>query len=133
MYLSDVETVHFLQNAIKWLQPNGYLHIRESCSESSTGKQFLKLINYLYIGRVVTATMHSDNNPTMYRFSSVYTELLRNIRYVDSNGKFWRFNIEWACSVTTYIEVIQVFFELIKLLKYFSNKKFRKIFQKNFI
>lgn len=108
MYLSDSESVNFLQNAIKWLKPNGYLHLRESCSEPSTGKIIIN-VNYMiifFIGRVVATTMHTDLNPTIYRFSSIYTELLRNIRFIDPNGKFWRFNVEWACSVPTYIKVI---------------------------
>uniref|UniRef100_A0A915EV01 phosphoethanolamine N-methyltransferase n=1 Tax=Ditylenchus dipsaci TaxID=166011 RepID=A0A915EV01_9BILA len=63
MYLSDADVLQFLQNALLWLQPGGFLHLRESCSESSTGR--------------VSSSLHSAlfTNPTRYRFSSVYIEL----------------------------------------------------------
>ncbi|VDO77452.1 unnamed protein product, partial [Haemonchus placei] len=55
--------------------------------------------------RLKTATMHSavDANPTHYRFSSLYIKLLRAIRYRDSDGKMWKFDVQWSCSVPTYI------------------------------
>nr|CDJ81011.1 Methyltransferase type 11 domain containing protein [Haemonchus contortus] len=92
MYLSDREVIEFLLNAMRWLRADGYIHLRESCSEPSTG-------------RLKTATMHSavDANPTHYRFSSLYIKLLRAIRYRDSDGKMWKFDVQWSCSVPTYI------------------------------
>ncbi|KAK5966246.1 Phosphoethanolamine N-methyltransferase [Trichostrongylus colubriformis] len=92
MYLSDREVIEFLFNAMRWLRADGYLHLRESCSEPSTGRK-------------KTVTMHSavDANPTHYRFSSLYIKLLRAIRYRDSNGKVWKFDVQWSCSVPTYI------------------------------
>lgn len=49
--------------------------------------------------------MHTaDSNPTHYRFSSLYIQLLRNIRYRDNEGKVWKFELEWSCSVPTYIK-----------------------------
>jgi phosphoethanolamine N-methyltransferase len=38
MYMSDSEVVEFVTGALKWLRPDGYLKLRESCSEPSTGK-----------------------------------------------------------------------------------------------
>ena len=39
MYLSDEEAIRFLANVFRWLRPGGHLHLRESCSEPSTGKK----------------------------------------------------------------------------------------------
>ncbi|VDM63782.1 unnamed protein product [Angiostrongylus costaricensis] len=93
MYLSDREVVDFLLNAMRWLRPDGYLHLRESCSGPSTGT-------------AKSTTLHSsvDVNPTHYRYSSRYIKLLRAIRYRDGCGKVWRFDVQWSCSVPTYIE-----------------------------
>ncbi|MFH4982440.1 hypothetical protein AB6A40_009149 [Gnathostoma spinigerum] len=41
MYLNEMEVVQFLINALTWLRPGGYIHMRESCSESSTGVKSL--------------------------------------------------------------------------------------------
>ncbi|KHJ94304.1 hypothetical protein OESDEN_05765 [Oesophagostomum dentatum] len=92
MYLSDREVIEFLFNAMRWLRADGYMHLRESCSEPSTG-------------RSKSATMHTsaEANPTHYRFSSLYIKLLRALRYQDSDGKVWRFDVQWSCSVPTYI------------------------------
>ncbi|TMS34915.1 hypothetical protein L596_002413 [Steinernema carpocapsae] len=92
MYLSDNEVLEFLYNAIRWLRPDGYLHLRESCSEPSTGRS--------------KSTMHSssDANPTSYRFSSLYIKLLRTIRYRCPQGKLWRFEVLWSASVPTYVQ-----------------------------
>lgn len=49
--------------------------------------------------------MHKTINPTRYRFSSIYIQLLNTIRYVDKNNNEWRFIVEWAKSVPTYIIV----------------------------
>uniref|UniRef100_A0AC35EQT8 Methyltransferase type 11 domain-containing protein n=1 Tax=Panagrolaimus sp. PS1159 TaxID=55785 RepID=A0AC35EQT8_9BILA len=66
MYMSDSEVVEFVTGALKWLRPDGYLKLRESCSEPSTGRK-------------KAATLHtSESNPTHYRFSSLYIQLLRN-------------------------------------------------------
>ncbi|EYC44164.1 hypothetical protein Y032_0470g2031 [Ancylostoma ceylanicum] len=93
MYLSDREVIEFLFNAMRWLRADGYMHLRESCSEPSTG-------------RSKSSTMHSnaEANPTHYRFSSLYIKLLRAIRYRDNDGKVWRFDVQWSCSVPTYIK-----------------------------
>lgn len=48
MYLTDEEVIRFLTNALHWLRPNGYLHLRESCSESSTGTSDLKITKQWY-------------------------------------------------------------------------------------
>ncbi|CAI2325042.1 unnamed protein product [Caenorhabditis sp. 36 PRJEB53466] len=93
MYLSDEETVEFIFNIMRWLRPHGVVHLRESCSEPSTGRSKSK-------------SMHdtANANPTHYRFSSLYINLLRAIRYRDSDNKLWRFNVQWSCSVPTYIK-----------------------------
>ncbi|KAL7077081.1 hypothetical protein ACQ4LE_004010 [Meloidogyne hapla] len=93
MYLADDEAVQFLINAIKWLRPGGYLHLRESCSEPSSKKSNNSLHS------------NSDNiNPTKYRFSSAYIQLLKSIRFESRDGKIWGFKIHWASSVNVYIQ-----------------------------
>lgn len=62
--------------------------------------------------------MHTaESNPTHYRFSSLYIQvppyqtrhelfqLLRNIRFRDQDGKVYKFELQWSCSVPTYIKV----------------------------
>ncbi|KAF7634704.1 hypothetical protein Mgra_00005851 [Meloidogyne graminicola] len=93
MYLSDEEVVQFLIKAIKWLKPGGYLHLRESCSEPSSKKS--------------NNSLHSNldfTNPTKYRFSSAYINLLKSIKFKNNEGKYWGFKIHWACSVNVYIQ-----------------------------
>lgn len=92
MYLQDEEVIQFLSNALRWLRPNGYLHLRESCSEPSTTKN-------------KTGSMHKamEPNPTSYRFSSQYINLLKTLRLRDGNNKLWRLDPQWACSVPTYV------------------------------
>ncbi|KAJ1360392.1 hypothetical protein KIN20_019353 [Parelaphostrongylus tenuis] len=104
MYLSDREVIDFLLNAMRWLRPDGYLHLRESCSEPSTGQ--IQCDSIAIPGSTKTASLHStvDANPTHYRFSSCYIKLLRALRYRDSCGKMWRFDVRWSCSVPTYIK-----------------------------
>ncbi|KAI3418205.1 hypothetical protein GPALN_010422 [Globodera pallida] len=100
MYMSDEETVQFVANALQWLRPDGYLHLRESCSEPSTKKSVDN-------NSSSSSSLHnkSQPNPTRYRFSSAYIQLLRNIRHIeDESGKIWRFDVQWACSVGVYIE-----------------------------
>nr|6WLF_A Chain A, Phosphoethanolamine N-methyltransferase 1 [Bursaphelenchus xylophilus]6WLF_B Chain B, Phosphoethanolamine N-methyltransferase 1 [Bursaphelenchus xylophilus] len=93
MYLNEQECVRFLMKTMEWLKPGGYLHVRESCTEPSTGKS-------------KTGSMHSDKkaNPTHYRYSSVYLQLLKELRWTDARGMQWRFNVLWAKSVPTYVE-----------------------------
>uniref|UniRef100_A0A914C8H3 phosphoethanolamine N-methyltransferase n=1 Tax=Acrobeloides nanus TaxID=290746 RepID=A0A914C8H3_9BILA len=91
MYLSDSETLQFLLNVLRWLRPDGYVKLRESCSQPSTG-------------RSTNVTLHSDANPTSYRFESIYIELVQNLRYRCPEGKIWRLDIQWSCSVPTYIK-----------------------------
>ncbi|GMT14398.1 hypothetical protein PFISCL1PPCAC_5695 [Pristionchus fissidentatus] len=94
MYLSDTETVQFVQKCLSWLRPNGHAHLRESCSEPSTGR------------KAASVSMHdaAAANPTSYRFSSLYINLLRSVRMRDENGDCWKFNVDWSCSVPTYIK-----------------------------
>uniref|UniRef100_A0A914HY38 phosphoethanolamine N-methyltransferase n=1 Tax=Globodera rostochiensis TaxID=31243 RepID=A0A914HY38_GLORO len=100
MYMSDEEVVQFVANALQWLRPDGYLHLRESCSEPSTKKSVDNSSSS-------SSSLHnkSQPNPTRYRLSSAYIQLLRNIRHIeDESGKIWRFDVQWACSVGVYIE-----------------------------
>ncbi|VDK28864.1 unnamed protein product [Gongylonema pulchrum] len=91
MYLSNEEVIAFLQKTLEWLRPNGYMHIRESCTHASSGS--------------TTDSLHStqEDNPTQYRYSSVYMQLFRNIRYKDKMGHLYEFELLWASSVPTYI------------------------------
>uniref|UniRef100_A0A0N5AGB7 phosphoethanolamine N-methyltransferase n=1 Tax=Syphacia muris TaxID=451379 RepID=A0A0N5AGB7_9BILA len=91
MYLTDEEVIRFLTNALHWLRPNGYLHLRESCSEPSTAR--------------TTGTLHQANaqNPSSYRFSSLYIKLYRGIRVRDQDGTVYRYDVLWSTSVPTYI------------------------------
>uniref|UniRef100_A0A914LUS3 phosphoethanolamine N-methyltransferase n=1 Tax=Meloidogyne incognita TaxID=6306 RepID=A0A914LUS3_MELIC len=93
MYLVDEEVVQFLINAIKWLRPGGYLHLRESCSEPSSKKS--------------NNSLHSISdsiNPTKYRLSSAYIQLLKSINFKSKDGTVWGFKIHWASSVNVYIQ-----------------------------
>jgi phosphoethanolamine N-methyltransferase len=91
MYMADSEVVEFVTGALKWLRPDGYLKLRESCSEPSTGRK-------------KAATLHTaDTNPTHYRYSSLYIQLLKNVHVQDSDGKWWKFDLKWSASVPTYI------------------------------
>ncbi|KAF8361293.1 pmt-1 [Pristionchus pacificus] len=94
MYMSDTETVQFILKCLTWLRPNGHAHLRESCSEPSTGR------------KAASVSMHDANasNPTSYRFSSLYINLLRSVRVKDENGDNWKFNVRWSASVPTYIK-----------------------------
>ncbi|CAD5210137.1 unnamed protein product [Bursaphelenchus okinawaensis] len=93
MYLNEQECVQFLMKTMEWLKPGGYLHVRESCTEPSTGKS-------------KNGSMHNDKkaNPTHYRYSNVYLQLLKELRWSDEKGMKWRFNVLWARSVPTYVE-----------------------------
>lgn len=83
--------------------------------------------------------MHETVNPTHYRLSSVYIELLKAIRFVDKNNEEWRFNVKWAQSVPTYIEVRSIFLIVEQQACCFELKnmqnliKFKIIFQFFFI
>ncbi|GMS84333.1 hypothetical protein PENTCL1PPCAC_6508, partial [Pristionchus entomophagus] len=94
MYMSDTETVQFILKCLSWLRPNGHAHLRESCSEPSTGR------------KAASVSMHDANasNPTSYRFSSLYINLLRSVRMRDEKGETWKFNVLWSASVPTYIK-----------------------------
>jgi len=89
MYLTDVEVCHFLESVLLWLTPNGYLHFRESCSESSK--------------RTITQS-NDPSNPTHYRHICQYLTLLEKIRVRDhKTGRLMRFEVLWAKSVETYV------------------------------
>lgn len=45
MYMNDTEVIKFLLDVLNWLRPEGLIHLRESCSEPSTG-MFLNLFIY---------------------------------------------------------------------------------------
>lgn len=93
MYMSDHEVVEFVTNALKWLKPGGFLKLRESCSEPSTGRKN-------------ASTLHTnDVNPTSYRYSSLYIQLLKNLEIQEEDGTWWKFDLKWSASVPTYIQV----------------------------
>lgn len=91
--MNDSEVIQFLLKSMKALKPNAYLHLRESCTESSTAAKSTK------------GSMHLGANPTHYRHASVYIQLLQKIRWRDDNGQLWGFKIYFSDSVPTYIEV----------------------------
>ncbi|VDK18153.1 unnamed protein product [Anisakis simplex] len=93
MYLNDEEVIEFLLNVLESIRPNGFLHLRESCSQPSTAH--------------ANSTMHTttETNPTSYRHVSEYIRLLKSVRCRQSDGKVYRFEVHWACSVPTYIMV----------------------------
>lgn len=91
MYLTDAEVAQFCLNAIKWIRPQGYLHIRESCTEPST-KAPKKLVG--------------NENPTYYRHCSLYMNVFSKLLYVDpESGQRFQFQIQWAKSIPTYVDV----------------------------
>ena len=94
MYMTDPEVVEFVTNALKWLRPGGFLKLRESCSEPSTGRK-------------KTSTLHTnDANPTSYRYSSLYIQLLKNVQIQEEDGSWWTFDLKWSASIPTYIQVL---------------------------
>lgn len=42
MYLNDSEVIQFLFKSMKAMKPNAFLHLRESCTESSTAAKSTK-------------------------------------------------------------------------------------------
>jgi len=91
MYLSDAEVIEFCMNALEWIRPGGYFHIRESCTEPST-KAPKKLVK--------------NENPTYYRHASVYMHILGKMGCVDpKTGLTYRFQLQWAKSIPTYVSV----------------------------
>jgi SAM-dependent methyltransferase len=90
MYFTDIETVNFLSKVLVWLKPNGWLHLRESCSESSkktAGKP--------------------EENPTHYRHISQYLALLEKLRVKDERtGRLMRFEVQWAKSIEIYVQAV---------------------------
>ncbi|CAJ0576490.1 unnamed protein product, partial [Mesorhabditis spiculigera] len=96
MYLSDREVIEFLMSAMRWSRPNGCVHLRESCTEPSTGRTTGNTLHN-----------HAEANPTHYRDASLYIKLLKEFRYRDAEGKLWRFDVLWSCSVPTYIKRMQ--------------------------
>ncbi|KAL3116966.1 hypothetical protein niasHT_002925 [Heterodera trifolii] len=109
MYLADQEAVQFVANALQWLRPDGYLHLRESCSEASTKKSadHSTTTTTTSTSSSSSSSLHNNSkpNPTRYRFSSAYIQLLRSLRHTDvKSGTQWRFDVQWACSVGVYIE-----------------------------
>uniref|UniRef100_A0A0N4ZHS7 phosphoethanolamine N-methyltransferase n=1 Tax=Parastrongyloides trichosuri TaxID=131310 RepID=A0A0N4ZHS7_PARTI len=96
MYMNDIESVLFLQKSLKWLEEGGYFKFRESCSEPSV----------LGIESVYDLCSFNKNiqNPTIYRYSSVYIKMIEAIRYVDKKKRMWKYEIEICSSVPTYID-----------------------------
>uniref|UniRef100_A0A0N4Z7Z1 phosphoethanolamine N-methyltransferase n=1 Tax=Parastrongyloides trichosuri TaxID=131310 RepID=A0A0N4Z7Z1_PARTI len=96
MYFNNIECIKFSLNALKWAENNGYFKLRESCSEPSTGR----------VANKKETSLHAavNTNPTAYRFSSVYIKLIEAVRFVDNDGKKWKFVIEACGSIPTYIE-----------------------------
>ncbi|KAI6184074.1 Methyltransferase type 11 domain containing protein [Aphelenchoides bicaudatus] len=92
MYLEDSDVIQFLFKTMKALKPNAFLHLRESCTESSTH------------AKKSNGTMHLGENPTHYRHASVYIQLLQKLRWRDERGQLWGFKIYFSNSVPTYIE-----------------------------
>jgi phosphoethanolamine N-methyltransferase len=90
MYLTDVEVVDFLVTVLHWLTPNGWLHLRESCSESSK-----------------RTSDKPEENPTHYRHICQYLALIEKLRVKDEKtGRFMRFEVMWAKSIETYVQAV---------------------------
>jgi len=90
MYLTDVEVVDFLTTVLVWLAPNGWLHLRESCSESSK-----------------RTSDKPEENPTHYRHISQYLNLIEKLRLKDERtGRFMRFEVMWAKSIEIYVSAV---------------------------
>jgi len=90
MYLTDVEVLDFLTTVLVWLTPNGWLHLRESCSESSK-----------------RTSDKPEENPTHYRHICQYLALIEKLRVKDEKtGRLMRFEVMWAKSIETYVQVV---------------------------
>ncbi|XP_067121684.1 uncharacterized protein [Centruroides vittatus] len=91
MYLNDKECVSLVQKVIKWLKPDGYLFIRESCYKSSGG-------------------IKRSTNPTFYRSPATYNALLQSIRLIPQiysplqESQSWELRVLNVRSLRTYIK-----------------------------
>lgn len=63
MYLNDGECVSFLRNAFQWLRPNGYLHVRESCSQPSGMITLFDIANLIIAQRQRRPATNSTHSP----------------------------------------------------------------------
>ncbi|KAF8822441.1 methyltransferase domain-containing protein [Cardiosporidium cionae] len=85
MYFTDEEVNNFILKAFSWVKLGGFLFCRESCGQPSDGN--------------TNRPWAIGGNPTSYRQSSFYTDLLT--RYLGENG----FGMRVLCSekcVSTY-------------------------------
>ena len=106
MYLNDDECVLFLRNVFQWLRPNGYLHVRESCSQPSGRIVRIRQRTFHYYSAPKKAgdKFHTNSNPTFYRQKSQYLQLMPYIAdYCKETGKWYRLQPLWASSVPTYV------------------------------
>uniref|UniRef100_A0A0N4ZDH2 phosphoethanolamine N-methyltransferase n=1 Tax=Parastrongyloides trichosuri TaxID=131310 RepID=A0A0N4ZDH2_PARTI len=95
MNFSDTECVDFLIKSLKWLKKEGHLKFRESCC--GTFKR-----NDLCNNSSSYDSLNEDNF-AIHRIISVYIRIIEQVRYMDSKGEKWKFNVVICGSVPAYI------------------------------
>ncbi|CAL1532532.1 unnamed protein product [Lymnaea stagnalis] len=85
MYLEDKEVQDLFGKLLTWLQPGGYLFIRESCRHQSGDKD-------------------RGNNPTQYRNPELYEAYYSSVMIPCDDQNFYGFDLVVSKSVHTYIK-----------------------------
>ncbi|KAG8003997.1 Phosphoethanolamine N-methyltransferase 3 [Nibea albiflora] len=87
MYLNDEELKSFIEKALGWLRPGGFLFFRESCNHRSGDSK-------------------RDFNPTCYRTEAQYSHLVSSVQAEGpESGQQFGFDIVLKKKVQAYIEM----------------------------
>jgi len=112
MYLSDEEVDALTHSMLKWLKPDGYLFIRESCVKQSGNKK-------------------RQSNPTFYRSPTLYCSLLQGPR-LKSASQEHRFTLRYATSVDVFVKYYGNPYQMLYLLRKTPTSDYFSSFQ-NFL
>ncbi|XP_037077051.1 phosphoethanolamine N-methyltransferase-like [Pollicipes pollicipes] len=112
MYLSDEEIDKLVSGMLKWLKPDGYLFIRESCIKQSGNKQ-------------------RQTNPTFYRSPPLYCSLLQGPSLKTETTEY-RFTLRYAASVDVFVKYYGNPYQLLYLLRKTPTSDYFSSFQ-NFL
>ncbi|KAF0311147.1 Phosphoethanolamine N-methyltransferase [Amphibalanus amphitrite] len=112
MYLGDDEIDKLVSSMLRWLKPNGYLFIRESCIKQSGNKK-------------------RQTNPTFYRSPAHYCSLLQGPSMKSAEADY-RFTLRYAASVDVFIKYSGNPYQLLYLLRKTPTSDYFSSFQ-NFL